>query len=78
MYLNGREVVRKYLLPGELTQDVFAEPYSRECYVDSSGDLIVYDTKASLQPNFVDARLLKIETVIPVSALRKGVNMLAV
>ena len=78
VYLNGQELIRKYLPAGELAPDVSGEPYSKECYVDSSGKLLPYDSAASTQPNFSDPRLRKIETVIPVSALRKGINILAV
>jgi hypothetical protein len=90
-YLNGREICRGHLPPGDPDGSMLAEPYPLEVYVDRNGDLIADDgtytasgqrqagrpDQDGLQRMAARVRSLK-DVPLPQSALLKGVNVLAI
>jgi hypothetical protein len=90
VYLNGREVARRQLPAQTISEATLAEAYPLEAYVGPSGDLLAQEgtyigpgrlagkptAEASQR---IAARARRIQDVaIPSSALRKGVNVLAI
>jgi hypothetical protein len=73
VYLNGREVARRHMPKGKLTNEMSAELYPNSAWVDSSGKAHSHRKKGpkgrsrSLGPVKLDK-----------SALRKGVNVLGI
>jgi len=89
VYLNGKEVARKYLPTGLLTEKSLAEAYPLEVFVKEDGDLLAsqgaYLSKGRAGcPSQEDSRRMglrvrKMKSVeIDKKFLRKGVNVLAV
>ncbi len=80
VYLNGKELTRSHLPKGELKPNTPAEDYPKETYVAPDGFLLrkkYGDPKK--YPDLFKLRTRSItELNIPGSALRKGVNVLAV
>jgi len=78
-YVNGREVARAHMPAGQITPDTPADDYPRDAYVDPDGHLLRLgfgDPKR--YPAQFAKRVRRLSTVkIPTSALRKGVNVLA-
>jgi len=78
VYLNGKEVGRKYMPKGPITLETCAEPYPREAYIDTDGYVLTPE-----RGNFkkykkrFQMRKRRGEFSIPVSFLKKGVNILA-
>ncbi|MBM4042518.1 MAG: hypothetical protein FJ290_28845, partial [Planctomycetes bacterium] len=80
VYVNGKEVARGHLPKGELAPDAFAEDYPPEAFQRPDGQCIraEFGDPKKCQGR-VEGRIRKIEHVeIPASALRKGVNVLAI
>jgi len=90
VYLNGKELTRGHLPRGPVGEATLAEPYPRDVYVTASGDLIAdggtYTARGRKagKPDQdsrrrMDARVRRIsEFAIPASALRRGINVLAI
>ncbi len=88
-YLNGREVARTDMPDGPLTPATAATPYPQEIFLDDSGKPYVFPNEyqvglrirqgdADLKRR-VEGRTRRAEPLeIPPTALRKGVNVLAV
>ncbi len=78
VFVNGTEVVRKHLPAGELKPETLAEAYPAEAFVDAEGFLL--DSKSPKEAN-ADRHAKRLREMkdfeIPASALRKGVNVLA-
>jgi len=79
VYLNGREVVRRFMPDGPITVNTPAVPYPEEIYVDDHGFLVwphddkdVYEKKAAERIRSIE------DCTVPGNLLRKGVNVLAV
>jgi hypothetical protein len=78
VYLNGKEVLRNHMPAGEIKMDTLAEDYPAE--------ISILPDVPSHRPEFraeyekkVPLRIRKVENVsIPVTALRKGMNVLAI
>ena len=77
-YLNGREIGRSGLPAGRLSNDTLADPYPRDVYLNKDGVILSGDDakNADIHDRYLK-RLRKLEVRIPPSALRKGVNVLA-
>ncbi len=78
VYVNGKEVARGGLPKGELRPETPAEDYPQEAYLDAKGRLLWGEPRK----NGGDAdryarRERKLAVTIPGSALKKGVNVLA-
>jgi len=89
VYLNGREVGRGHLSPGDPDAVVLAEPYPLDVYLDARGDLIadsgtyIAKGRKAGKPDAdsqrrMAARVRNLQVAIPSSALRQGVNVLAI
>ena len=79
VYVNGKEVARGHLPAGELKPDALAEAYPKDAYLDPDGSLLVVNWKGeSKAPERVRMRTRPLPVEVPASALRKGVNVLAV
>jgi len=90
VYLNGKEIARRNLPAGAVTDKTLADPYPLEVYVTASGDLIADDgtyTGPGRRANPADAEsrrrmALRVRSLkdfpIPSAALRQGVNVLAI
>jgi glycosyl hydrolase family 123 len=87
VFINGKEVLRRDLPAGKLTMDTPAAPYPLDAYVDAKGKLLPspYHMKQREGKgekgllNRLKLRVRKTEPFeLPVSALRKGTNVLAV
>ncbi len=81
IYVNGREVARSRLPAGEISAETPGDAYPEEAWVDAKGKMLHLpdkvksaDEKARIARR--DRRLGPVR--IPASALRKGVNVLAV
>ncbi|MHC4917200.1 MAG: hypothetical protein ACYTGB_17100, partial [Planctomycetota bacterium] len=82
VYLNGKEVARSHIPKGELKLDTEAEAYPDEAWVASDGKPLPSSTKGGSKGDN-PARLAKKNrslgpVKLPASALRKGVNVLAI
>lgn len=82
VYLNGKEIARGHMPEGKVAFDTPAQDYPPEAFVDSQGKLIPADYECKKNKEHADKpalRTRRIENVaVPASALRKGVNVLAV
>ncbi len=79
VYLNGRELVRKFMPEGKLTPNTPALPYPRGIYLDDEGYLVWQHCKREVYRDRLEKRVRRITGLeIPASRLRKGVNTLAV
>jgi len=89
VYVNGKELVRKHLPEGALTEESLAEAYPLEAFVKEDGDLLTiqstYLTKGRAgKPSPEDLRRMELRTrhiesiSIDKKFLRKGINVLAV
>lgn len=82
IYVNGVELARHHIPAGELTDETLAEAYPPEAYVRpdgkrySEGDERDKELVARMAVRL--RRLPNGQLVIPASALRKGVNVLAI
>ncbi len=77
VYVNGKEIKRSHLPKGELTLSTPAEDYPEDAYF-IEGRLVGGDMHKK-HPKVFAKRVRRFEGVkIPASALRKGVNVLAV
>ncbi len=77
VYVNGREVARSGLPTGKLEPGTPAKDYPKESFVDGADKPLRRETKRTgKQKNGRDRRISAVK--IPASALRKGVNVLAV
>ncbi len=83
-YVNGKEIGRAHLPKGEITSETPAEDYPKAAYVfdkgKSKGKLIPmhpYHKYGKDAPEFAE-RMRLLTAKIPASALRKGVNVVAV
>ena len=73
VWLNGVEAARQHLPAGDISDDTPGELYPNEAWVDGSGKVIGYkDPKPAVR----DRAILSVK--LPASAVRKGVNVLAV
>jgi hypothetical protein len=78
-YLNGKEICRQHLPEGPLTPDTPAEAYATEAYLDKEGLVISVERGKASSPEGVQARARSLDGIkIPASALRQGINVLAV
>jgi hypothetical protein len=81
VYVNGKELARSHLPDGALAPLAPAEDYPKEAYVDPDGYLLRWvgfgDPKKYGKRFARRARLLE-NVRVPASALRKGVNVLAI
>ncbi len=84
VYLNGTEIARHHMPDGQLDDSSLAEPYPREAFVDDKNHLLAewqYRSRAMSSENARRMALRKRQLdslQIPASALRPGVNVLAV
>lgn len=83
VYLNGREVARQHLPAGDLQPDTPAEAYGERAYQDEQGTLLgsLHRTTYSERrptPEVLAARYRRLEADLPMAALVRGVNVLAV
>ncbi len=90
VYLNGKELTRKNLPAGAITDATLADKYPLEAFVAASGDLLaeegtyIGDGRKAGKPDAdsrkrIDARLRTIQNfAIAPASLRKGVNVLAI
>ena len=79
VYLNGKEIARQHLPKGELDMYALAEPYPESLYLTSDGRLRQRpgrEVRGAKPLTDFNRRLEGL--TIPASALRKGVNVLAV
>jgi hypothetical protein len=78
-FLNGRELGRAFLPQGELKPETSAEPYGADSYLDPDGFLLRngWADPGKYAERF-KTRIRKLEVKIPASALRKGINVLAI
>jgi Glycoside hydrolase 123, catalytic domain len=80
VYVNGKELKREHLPAGKLKPDTPATTYPKDAFVAPNGNLLRHkygDPKK--YPDRYKMRIRKISNLkIPASALRKGVNVLAV
>lgn len=80
VFLNGKEVARGHLPTGTLTADTPAEDYPKDAYVDPNGMLLQHGFGDP--DKYKDRFALRTRSLgpvpIPASALRKGVNVLAI
>jgi hypothetical protein len=79
VYLNGKEVARRHLPAGPLDMYALAEPYPSAMYLDKDGRLRRQPGRdaRNAKPLTDFNRTIK-DVAIPATALRKGVNVLAV
>ncbi|MCG3178722.1 MAG: hypothetical protein BIFFINMI_01051 [Phycisphaerae bacterium] len=73
VFLNGVEVGREHLAAGELADDAPADPYPNGAWVDAAGKAFGYRDPWPAARNRTLGPLK-----LPASALRKGVNVLAI
>jgi hypothetical protein len=80
VYVNGKEIKRAHLPAGDIKPDAPAEAYPKSAYVAPTGYLLRYRYGDSQKyPESYKVRIRRISDLeIPTSALRKGVNVLAV
>ncbi len=78
VYVNGKEITRQHLPKGELKPDTLAEPYPSEAFLDPEGLLLNTKKPDGKLADRYAKRLREIKGLkIPASALRKGINVLA-
>ena len=79
-YLNGEEIARSHMPKGKTTLYTNAEPYPEEAYLLPRGQLIsTFDHRIKGVTERMRGRFRRLTGFrIPVSKLRKGVNVLAV
>jgi hypothetical protein len=84
VYLNGKEVARWDLPDGAVTPATVAKAYENDVYLTEAGKLITDEEHALRAPQSDEAKRVEKRTRVaapvelPVAALRKGVNVLAV
>jgi len=80
IYVNGKELTRGHMPEGTTDFTTPAEDYPAEAYFDSKGLFWEWDEykKNADAKNAFEKRIRKIEVKVPVSMLKKGVNVLAV
>jgi hypothetical protein len=79
VYLNGKEIARRHLPEGELDMYALAEPYPEAMYLEADGRLRRRPGRDARDAKpFTDFNRVMKDVLIPASALRKGVNVLAV
>ena len=79
VYLNGREVTRKFMPEGEITPNTPALPYPEDIYLDDKGYLVWPHDDQAVYRRKAAQRTRRIRScVVPASMIRKGVNVLAV
>ena len=90
VYLNGKELTRKNVPAGAITDATLADKYPLEAFIAASGDLLaeestyIADGRKAGRPDAdsqkrIDARIRSIKDFpIPTAALRKGANVLAI
>ena len=81
VWLNGREVARGHMPPGEVKADTLAEDYPLDTFLDPDGKLQKEDWRTK-DPEVIRCwkriRRTITEVKVPARMLRKGVNVLAV
>ncbi len=78
VYVNGKEVARRHLPKGKLEPATPAEEYPEEVYVDDKGKPLDMRRAAKAHADRLAKRVRHLKDLaIPASALRKGVNVLA-
>ncbi len=81
VYLNGKEIARGHMPEGKIAFDTPALDYPNETYVDSQGGLVPTDFDCKKNKEHTERAALRTRRIddlaVPVSALRKGVNVLA-
>ncbi len=81
VYVNGREVARGHVPAGKVNYDTLAEPYPDDTYVGPDGKQIEgvpgRGTTDEQRARY-EKRVRRLTVDVPASALRKGVNVLAI
>ncbi len=77
VYLNGKEVVRRHLPRGKLSPDTPAEGYPLKAYLDAEGELLTMRGRTPPEGMSLRERIVS-DLTLPTSALRQGINVLAV
>jgi hypothetical protein len=78
VFLNGREVARGHMPAGKIEPGTHAKRYVEDPYTDKDGKYAVKEWDAK-DPERYATRWRRLESAsIPASALRKGVNVLAI
>ncbi|MCX7803931.1 MAG: hypothetical protein N3A38_01960, partial [Planctomycetota bacterium] len=81
VYVNGTEIARAHLPAGRHAPDVLADPYPDDVYLGPDGKQITGEADAKSSPDQAAQfarRIRRLNAEIPASALRAGVNVLAV
>ena len=79
VYLNGKEVARKFMPPGEIEFETLAEDYPRECFLDPDPDSkSSYPGSPRPRGELLELRVRKAEDLeLPIALLHRGTNVLA-
>ena len=78
VYLNGNEIIRKYMPAGEITPVTASLPYPKEVYLDNNGYLVWPHDDKEIYKDREKKRIREIGSLtIPSSKLKKGSNVLA-
>ena len=78
VYMNGKEVGRSHLPKGKLALDTEATVYPDDAYTDEAGYFLWdHNKKSEDKQARIAARIRTFECEVPVTALRKGVNILS-
>jgi len=78
VYLNGIEVARSHLPPGDLSGDIVATAYPVEAYLGKDGRMLARSARpAHSDSDLYEARIRHVETVLPAELLREGENVVA-
>jgi len=79
VYVNGREIARGHLPEGKITHETPGRDYPEEAYLAPDGFLLrVAFREPEKYPDRFALRTRRLTAGVPASALRKGVNVLAV
>ncbi|HOX05422.1 MAG TPA: DUF6067 family protein [Planctomycetota bacterium] len=81
VYMNGKEIARGNLSEGKLDLDALAAPYPDDAYLGADGKPCTGEANAKSTPEQLaqfEKRVRRLEVEVPASALRAGVNVLAV
>ncbi|HUT32057.1 MAG TPA: glycoside hydrolase domain-containing protein [Planctomycetota bacterium] len=77
VYLNGKELVRANLPAGAIAPGAPGEPYPKAAYVDAEGKLLFAPPREA-EPEGMKLRVRTLSHKVPASAVRQGLNVLAV
>jgi hypothetical protein len=89
VYLNGKELTRQHIPPGQIGEAALAEPYPLEAFVGPTGELLAVESTyitggRTGKPDAETVRRMEArrrgiqDFAIPPGALRQGVNVLAI